>query len=219
MRKMRGKGPTVEVAAGAAAEPATTAAASTGAAATATAAAATTAVAAAVATTIWQASTGGGGYAGGCLSCCWCVGVSYAAVGDTAGSVGCRECAGGSGGCCWCYWWHSKLLLVRWGQPIPLMCGFGACGRGSVRLDAVGSDGGQFSAVGNGVGQSVRSDAVGSDGGQFSAVGSSEECSLQVVLFAATAGARCCSAGGALLEGACKRGEYERTGGWVRTGG
>ncbi|CAI7890094.1 unnamed protein product [Closterium sp. NIES-54] len=81
------------------------------------------------------------------------------------------------------------LLMVQ------LMCGSGACGRGSVRLDAVGSDEGQFTAVGNDVGRSggarsglvrwnavecgsgacgrgsVRSDAVGSDGGHTSGMG------------------------------------------------
>ncbi|CAI5989844.1 unnamed protein product [Closterium sp. NIES-65] len=41
----------------------------------------------------------------------------------------------------------SRSGLVRWNAA---ECGSGACGRGSVRSDAVGSDGGQFSAVGSG---------------------------------------------------------------------
>ncbi|CAI7880210.1 unnamed protein product [Closterium sp. NIES-54] len=83
-----------------------------------------------------------------------------------------------------------------------------------------------FRAVGNGVGRSVRSDAVGSDEGQFSAVGSSEERSraagekmggLSMGVMRARAAAVDATAGDALLKGTRKRGEYERTGahGWV----
>ncbi|CAI7766278.1 unnamed protein product [Closterium sp. NIES-54] len=41
----------------------------------------------------------------------------------------------------------ARSSLVRWNAAA---CGSGACGRGSVRSDAVGSDGGQFSTVGRG---------------------------------------------------------------------
>ncbi|CAI7807993.1 unnamed protein product [Closterium sp. NIES-53] len=75
------------------------------------------------------------------------------------------RCSGCIGGCCWCYcavvngWVGLRAVgngvgqsdgarsgLVRWNA---VECGSGECGRGSVRPDAVGSDGGQFSAVGS----------------------------------------------------------------------
>ncbi|CAI7899010.1 unnamed protein product [Closterium sp. NIES-54] len=61
-----------------------------------------------------------------------------------------QAAAGATGG--------ARSGLVRWNA---VECGSGACGRGSMRSDVIGSDGGQFSAVGSG---EKRSRAVGENG-------------------------------------------------------
>ncbi|CAI7807898.1 unnamed protein product [Closterium sp. NIES-54] len=145
------QGPAVEVAAGAATEPTTAATAATCVAAAATAAAETTAVAAAVVTATWQARTGE-------LTAVVNGWVELKAVGNGVGR---------SGG--------ARSGLVRWNAD---ECGSGACGSGSVRSDAAGSHGGQFSVVGSGEERSraVECSSVRFQGGVSEGLGFESQC-------------------------------------------